>query len=363
MFVVNNLPITITDYYDLHSFALDLFRHLHIPSLSIGHFVCHNVGVSPTSFPGVAHMNAIAEVRCLSAPPLHLVETRFDPEFGVYWAFMNPKPRACFTTQLLQELRDYIDSIVEHDGAIPHEGEMHLVRYGVLASKAPRVFNLGGDLSLFRSAITNSDRDALTAYGEKCIDDLYPWYRNCDLEMTTMALVQGDALGGGFEAALSASVLVAEESARMGFPEILFNLFPGMGAYSFLARKIGRRAAERMITSGTIYSARELYDLGVVDVITPDGTGEAAVYGYVKRHSKQANGRRAFERVRNEFDPITRDELLRIVNIWADAALRLEERDIRMMERLVRAQQRTADGSDNIAVNNVARLQAVGAGD
>ena len=143
-----------------------------------------------------------------------------------------------------------------------------------------------------------------------------------------MALVQGDALGGGFEAALSASVLVAEESARMGFPEILFNLFPGMGAYSFLARKIGRRAAERMITSGAIYSARELYELGVVDVITPDGTGETAVYSYVRKHSKQANGRRAFERARNEFEPVTRDELLRVVGIWADAALRLEERDI-----------------------------------
>ena len=87
--------------------------------------------------------------------------------------------------------------------------------------------------------------------------------------------MQGDALGGGFEAALSASVIVAEESARMGFPEILFNLFPGMGAYSFLSRKIGRRAAEEMIVSGTIYGARQLFDLGVVDVLTPDGTGEA----------------------------------------------------------------------------------------
>lgn len=308
-------------------------------------------------------MSAVAEVRHFSASQLQQVETRFDPEFGVYWAFMNPKPRPCFTTQVLQELRGYINSITEHSGVIRHDGEMHSVRYGVLASKTPLVFNLGGDLSLFRSAIINSDRDALMAYGERCVDDLYPWYRNCDLEMTTMALVQGDALGGGFEAALSASVLVAEESARLGFPEILFNLFPGMGAFSFLARKIGRRAAERMITSGSIYSARELYDLGVVDVITPDGTGEAAVYSYVKKHSKQGNGRRAFERARNEFEPVTRDELLRVMNIWADAALRLEERDIRMMERLVRAQCRNGGGSEGVSLNNVVPLQAVGAGD
>ena len=308
-------------------------------------------------------MNAFAEVRYLSVPQLRQVETRFDPEYGVYWAYMNPRPRACFTNQLLRELRLYIDSIVDHAGTISHQGELHQVRYGVLASRNPRVFNLGGDLALFRSAIVNRDRDALIAYGERCIDDLYPWHRNCDLDMTTMALVQGDALGGGFEAALSASVLVAEESARMGFPEILFNLFPGMGAYSFLARKIGRRAAERLITSGTIYTARDLYDLGVVDVITPDGTGEAAVYSYVKRHAKQGNGRRAFEQARNEFEPVTRDELTRVVRIWAEAALRLEERDLRMMERLVRAQERTGEGEIQVE-SNVVPLQAVaGAGD
>ena len=310
-------------------------------------------------------MSAIAEVRYLSPIQQSQVETRFDAEYGVYWAFMNPRPRPCFTTQLLNDLRAYISSITENGGAITHGGETHIVRYGVLASRTPRIFNLGGDLSLFRSAIVKSDRAALYSYGEKCVDDLFPWHRNCDIDMTTLALVQGDALGGGFEAALSATVLVAEESARMGFPEILFNLFPGMGAYSFLARKIGHRAAERMITSGTIYSARELYDLGVVDVITPDGTGEAAVYSYVRKHAKQGNGRRGFERARNEFEPVTRDELMRVMNIWVDAALRLEERDLRMMERLVRAQNRNGDGDDVDAGSpgNVVPLQAVAGGD
>jgi DSF synthase len=180
--------------------------------------------------------------------------------------------------------------------------------------------------------------------------------------MTTFSLVQGDALGGGFEAALSASVLVAEESARMGFPEILFNLFPGMGAFSFLSRKIGRRAAEEMITSGTIYSARQLFDMGVVDVLTPDGTGEAAIYSYIRKHAKAANGRRAFERVRTEITPITRQELMQVVEIWADAALRIEDRDLRMMERLVRAQQRTADVTSISTSPNVVQMRIAGTG-
>jgi DSF synthase len=308
-------------------------------------------------------MNAIADIRYLSVPQYHQLETRFDPEFGVYWAFMTPRPRACFTRQLLMELQAYVRTITDTAGVISHEGSEHAVRYGVLASRTPGVFNLGGDLSMFRAAIAAGDRAALLEYGAQCIDNLYPWHRNCDLDLTTLALVQGEALGGGFEAALSASVLIAEESARMGFPEILFNLFPGMGAYSFLARKIGRRAAERLITSGTIFSARELYDLGVVDVITPDGTGEAAVNSYVKRHAKQGNGRRAFERARNEFEPVTRTELQRVVEIWADAALRLEDRDLRMMDRLVRAQQRNGETSEGALTGNVVQLQAVGGGD
>src|SRR5207248_3881671 len=178
--------------------------------------------------------------------------------------------------------------------------------------------------------------ERLMEYGRRCIDNMYPWSRNLDLPLTTVALVEGDALGGGFECALSASVLVAEESTRMGFPEVLFNLFPGMGAYSFLARKIGRRAAEELICSGNLYTGRQLYDMGVVDVVAPDGAGEAAVYSYIKKHAKSANGRRAVEAARREVMPLSYDELSRVVTVWVDAALRLSERDVRMMERLVR---------------------------
>ena len=161
--------------------------------------------------------------------------------------------------------------------------------------------------------------------------------------MTSMALVQGDALGGGFEAALSASVLIAEESARDGIPWRFCSYVSGMGAFSFLCRKAGRRVADELITSGSVYSARQLYDMGIVDVITPDGTGEQAVYAYIRRHAKGGNGRRGYERARNEVAPVSRDELIRVVTVWADTALKLTDRDLKMMERLVRAQNRAPD--------------------
>lgn len=305
-------------------------------------------------------MNAIADVRYLAQSNLTNVETRFEPDTGAYWAFMKPEGRPCFTLDLLDDLLDYVRSIQVDSGTLWHQGSRREIRYGVLASKRAGVFNLGGDLALFKSFISSGDREGLLQYGIKCIDALYPWHRNCDLGLTTISLVQGDALGGGFEAALSASVLIAEESARMGFPEILFNLFPGMGAYSFLLRKAGRKVAERLITSGNIYTARELFEMGVVDVITADGTGEAAVHGYIRKHSKNANGRRAFERACGEVLPVTREELIRIVEVWTDSALQLQERDLRMMERLVRAQVRAMEPDHGGNVVNLAGSSSFG---
>jgi DSF synthase len=288
-------------------------------------------------------MNTAAGVRTLSQTKYDQLVPRFDCDYGVYWVVMNAAPRPCFNPQLLLELRALIEGIVNSGGSMHHKGGDYPLGYAVLSSKTAGVFNLGGDLAYFRSAIVHKDRRELERYAKMCVDNLYPWHSNFGLPVTTISLVQGQALGGGLEAALASTVVIAEESARLGFPEVLFNLFPGMGAYSFLQRKVGRRITEELITCGNMYSARQLYDMGVVDVIAPDGAGEAAVYSYIKKHARGGNGRRAFERVRRDFEAVTLNELQRITAIWVDTAMRLDERDLKMMDRLVRAQQRAAE--------------------
>lgn len=307
-------------------------------------------------------MNAVTGVCDISQPRYEHLESRFEPEMGVYWAIMKPEPRPSFGASLLLDLRAFIDGIIRSHGHITHNGQLHRINYAILASKIPGVFNLGGDLGLFRTSILNHDRAQLEKYAQMCVDDLYPWNRNFDLPITTISLVQGTALGGGFEAALASSVVVAEESCKMGFPEVLFNLFPGMGAYSFLQRKVGRRITEELILSGNSYSARQLYDMGVVDVITADGTGEAAVANYVRKHGRGSHGRRAFERVRRDFEAVTKDELNHITGVWVEAAMHLSERDLRMMDRLIRAQERT--GIAHLAQPTARpRMNVVGAND
>lgn len=274
-------------------------------------------------------------------PTLGQVLTRLDPERGVYWAFMQSESRPCFTPSLLADLTRYVDSIQDGGGVFNAQGGKQCrVNYAVIASRVPGIFSLGGDLELFKQAIARRERTALVHYGRQCVDTLHRWWQNCNLPLTTVSLVQGDALGGGFECALSSSYVVAEESARMGFPEVLFNLFPGMGAYSFLVRKVGRRVTEEIVCSGATYSARQLLEIGVVDVVAADGAGEAAVNAFITSHSRSSNGRRGIEAVAREIQPLKHEELVKIVDIWADAALRLGDRDLKLMERLLRAQSR-----------------------
>jgi DSF synthase len=267
------------------------------------------------------------------------VEYEFEPATGTVWGYMNQRGNPCFNLGLLKDLRSFGGDLTANSGHVDFDGAMHKANYYVAGSRVPGVFNLGGDLALFLLLIRTRDRDALSHYAKLCIDNIHARVQNyfCP-NLTTISLVQGDALGGGFETALSSDVLVAEESAVMGLPEILFNLFPGMGAYSLLARRIGARGAEELILSGKLLPATRLYEMGVVDVLAKDGEGEATVQDWIAKNARRRNGYQAVMRVRQQVNPITREELDAVVETWVDCALRLEERDTRMMSRVVRAQ-------------------------
>jgi len=200
------------------------------------------------------------------------------------------------------------------------------------------VFNLGGDLNLFRNYIESNNRDALFNYAIRCIDILHENMNHLDCDLTTIALVQGDALGGGFEAALASNVMIAEKDVKMGLPEVLFNLFPGMGAYSLLSRRVGTSVAEKIILSGKLYTSNELYDMGVIDILAEKGEGEMEVYKYIKAANRYSNSYNAIRKVRDICNKISYDELIDVAKIWADAAFKLTENDLKMMGRLVKRQ-------------------------
>jgi DSF synthase len=267
------------------------------------------------------------------------LDVDFDAQSGTYWGFMKPRGRPSFTRGLLRNLDDMQDSIKRMSAARRRNGQSP-VRYFVLASRVPGVFNLGGDLTLFADLIRKGDRPGLQSYARACIDVLYTNYVALDLPLVTVALVQGHAQGGGFEAALACDVIVAEKNTKFGLPEILFGLFPGMGAYSLLSRKLDAMRAEKIILSGRIYTAEELHEMGVVTILAEPGSGEEVVREYVQRRGRRQMAEQAVYKTRRRVMPIGYEELRDVTELWIDTALSLDDNDLRKMQRLISAQNR-----------------------
>jgi DSF synthase len=268
--------------------------------------------------------------------------TRYDSETGTIWCWMEPAPRPCINSILIEELLQLHQQLAS-TYKNPNSGTTWPFRHFILASRIPGIYSLGGDLRLFRHHIVHREETELRDYAYKCIDLLHNNINNLELPITTVSLVQGQALGGGFEIALSCDIIIAERSSQMGFPEIIFNLFPGMGAYNLLTRRIGSALAERIILSGNTYSASELFDMGIVDVLAEDGEGEQATEDYLKSYNQSHNTIRSIKKIRQIVHPITYQSLVDIVDIWVEAAMDLSEKDLAKMGRLLYLQEREKD--------------------
>jgi DSF synthase len=256
-----------------------------------------------------------------------------------HWLYMHSgtgaNHRPCFHPALMREMHTYLASI-SHIGQ--QQGQLNSL---VLASDG-NAFNLGGDLELFGQYIRRRDRAGLLAYAMSCIEGVDRFHHGLDGSFRTIALLQGDALGGGLEMALSCHLIVAEEDVGMGLPEIMFGLFPGMGAYSFLSRRVAPHLAEKIILEGTVYSSQEMHRMGIVDVLVPKGQGVAAVQELIRQQRRAPLAHLAMNAMRNVVQPIRREELIAVTEIWVDTALALSEKSLRTMDRLVQAQTRRA---------------------
>ena len=281
--------------------------------------------------------------------------TDFNEELGIMWCYMNPYPRPCFTPQLLNDLSGFLHVMRNKISSDIRLKGSPTIKYIVFGSYKPGVFSLGGDLALFTECIEAGDRDRLSKYMRLSIEVMYSIYTNMDIPVTTISLIRGNALGAGFEGALSCDYMITEKDVQLGFPEVLFNMFPGMGAYSFLARKIDPVQVEKMILSGRIYTAQELHDMCLVDVVAENGYGEVEVENFIKKLEKSRNTRVAVLKMRNMINPVSFEEMLRIGEVWVESAMLLSAKELRIMQRLVRSQDRVAKSL--VSVESRGRMQ------
>jgi len=266
---------------------------------------------------------------------LDQLEVTWEEPAGALWTLMCPRGRPCYNLDLLEDFHAWQRGISAAFG-----GTQSALRYLVLGSRTAGAFNLGGDLNYFLGRIRERDVDSLLAYGQSCIRILHRNMERLKLPIITIAVAQGDALGGGLESLLSFDIVIAESQARFGFPESHFGLFPGMGAYSLASRRAGAAFAEEMILSGRIYTAHEMKEAGLVHIVTEPGDGMAAARDYMLENARKHAGVGAFFRAAREVNGISLRELERVVEIWAETCLKLDERQLRIMQRLVSAQDR-----------------------
>lgn len=267
------------------------------------------------------------------------LHVRQDDEAKTFWCYMQPTGNPNYTHELMSDISN-MQTAISDACRSRSAGEKSPLDWFIMASAVPGIFSFGGDLKHFAERIKSGDHAAIRHYGHVAVEAIHRNTVAFDAPLVTIALVQGDALGGGFEHALSFDMIVAERDAKFGLPEILFNMFPGMGAYSFLSRRIGRQRAEALIMSGSIHTGQEMHEMGVVDILAEPGQGEQAVRDFIARTGRKHNALHATFQARRRVDPVTLDELRDVVDIWATAAMNLTAPDLRRMARLVAAQDR-----------------------
>lgn len=289
-----------------------------------------------------------ARLTALMTRPYKYIRLEWSPELAALRLRTFVKPIQCYSLAAMTELQRVLMDISESPG---------LVRHFVLTSDVPGVFNFGGDLSLFVLLIRARDVESLRMYGRRCVDLVW-WMENASqLGVHTTVLVQGDTLGGGLESVMPFHKVIFERSAQAGFPEVLFNLFPGMGAWNFTIRKAGYSIANEMILSGRLYTADQLYRRHLVDLVVDDGEGEAAIDAVIQSVNPRLRGTLAALEARRLAAPVTYESLMSIVDQWTETALQLTDRDLRLMERLARAQVRKAGGGNEGAVAEIKQIE------
>jgi enoyl-CoA hydratase len=138
-----------------------------------------------------------------------------------------------------------------------------------LAGAGERAFCVGADLAEVRT-LTPAEALDFARLGQSVCDAV------AGLDVLTVALLRGHALGGGLELALACDVRIAARGARLGLPEVNVGLLPGWGGTQRLPRLVGMALAREMVLTGEAVAADEALRIGLVNrVVEPGGMAEA----------------------------------------------------------------------------------------
>ncbi len=154
------------------------------------------------------------------------------------------------------------ETLSELEGAFSHLGADPAIGAVIITGAGEKAFVAGADIQeLARETATTGHRTALR--GQSI-------FRRIEtLGKPVIAAINGFALGGGLELALSCHVRVAAEGAKLGLPEVTLGAIPGYGGTQRLSRLLGRGRAYEMILTGDPLDAAEAFRIGLVNRVVP----------------------------------------------------------------------------------------------
>ena len=155
-----------------------------------------------------------------------------------------------------------MDVLNELDAAIDEVYKKTEIRSALITGAGLKAFVAGADISEFLG-LTVEQAKQLAKKGQSLFDKI----ENCSKPI--VAAVNGFALGGGCELALSCHFIYAGENAKFGQPEVNLGLIPGYGGTQRLTQVIGRNRSMELLMSGNMITAKEAMEYGMVNKVVP----------------------------------------------------------------------------------------------
>lgn len=171
----------------------------------------------------------------------------------------------------------------ELGAALEEAGKDGGVRALIITGQGEKAFVAGADINELEALSSVGEAQAYLRRGQVIFDGIE------NLGKPVIAAVNGYALGGGCEMAMSCSVRIASEKARFGQPEITLGIIPGYGGTQRLPRLIGKGRALELLLTGKMIDAQEAFRIGLVNAVVPPDALLPTAEGLARTMSSQSS--------------------------------------------------------------------------
>jgi enoyl-CoA hydratase len=196
----------------------------------------------------------------------------YEKNEGVATITLNrPEALNAFSKDVVEEILHALEDIKTDEA----------VRVVVLTGAGEKAFSAGADIKTMVGMTALKARE-MSFMGEKLCVGLE------NLEKPVIAAINGYALGGGLEVAMSCDLRIASENAKMGQTEINIGLIPGWGGTQRLTRLVGMTKAKEMVFTGRIIDAKTAEQIGIVNMVVPADKFRETVSQFAKDLASKA---------------------------------------------------------------------------